>query len=125
MKSKEALRMLETRCRYFATDDLEIEETNDARNVIEQDLDELDKYKFFEEQFGIDFITFYKAITKGVWVKNIAGQIYHTYVGLHNLTISSGSLENDFCFITPNNEILLFCNLNIGWALEKKELENE
>ena len=93
--------------------------------AIQKDLDELGKYKFFEEQFGIDFITFYRAITNGVWVKNIAGQIYHTFVALHNLVVSVGSIENDFCFITTNNEILLFCNLNKGWALEKGELENE
>ena len=43
MTSKEALKMLETRCRYFASDELEIKETYEAREVIEKDLERLEK----------------------------------------------------------------------------------
>ena len=45
MTSKEALKMLETRCRYFASDELEIEETYEARKVIDKDLEVLDILK--------------------------------------------------------------------------------
>lgn len=120
MTSKEALNELS---KYIER--LGGAETQDWEDIILRDLDKLGQYEDIEKQLGIDFITLYKAITKGVWVKHDLGQIYHTFVGLHNLTISSGSLENDFCFITPNKEVLLFCNLNKGWALEKGELENE
>lgn len=45
MTGKEALTMLETRCRYFAQDELEIEETYQARDILNKKLDELTKYK--------------------------------------------------------------------------------
>lgn len=43
MTSKEALKLLETRCRYFAQDELELEETHEATETIKKDLDRLEK----------------------------------------------------------------------------------
>ena len=45
MTSKEALMLLEMRCRYFAQDDMEIEEIYEAREAIEKDLEMLEILK--------------------------------------------------------------------------------
>ena len=79
-----------------------------------------------EEELGIDLITFHKALTNGVWVKNEVGQIYHTNVYLYNLISSSfNSTKNDFCFTTPISGLLLFDRIKQDWALTKEELEND
>ena len=75
-----------------------------------------------EEELDIDFITLYKALTNGVWIKDEVGQIHHTNVYLHNLILSSSSNKNHFCFITPNNELLLFNKIKQDWALIKEDL---
>ena len=49
MTSKEALKMLETRCRYFASDELEMKETYEAREVIKKDLEILEILKPYIE----------------------------------------------------------------------------
>lgn len=76
-----------------------------------------------EAEFGIDLVTLYKSLTNGVWVKDEVGQIYHTNIYLHNLILSPDSTKNDFCFITPNNVLLLFDRIKQDWALSKEELE--
>lgn len=45
MTSKGALALLEARCRYFAQDDMELEETYEARETIEKDLEVLEILK--------------------------------------------------------------------------------
>ena len=45
MTSKEALRLLETRCRFYAQDNDELQETYEAREKIEKDLEVLDIIK--------------------------------------------------------------------------------
>lgn len=42
MTSKEALKMIQIRCRYFALDYLEVQEMEDAKKIIEKDLEILD-----------------------------------------------------------------------------------
>ena len=86
-------------------------------------IDKLGELEDIEEELGIDLKTLYKALTNGVWVKNEVGQIYHINVYLHNLILSSSSTKNEFCFITPNNELLLFDKIKQDWALTKEELE--
>ena len=57
MSAREALRMLETRCRYFATDNLEIEETYEARGIIEKQLELLENLlqsKYVQAGFYIE-----------------------------------------------------------------------
>ncbi len=78
-----------------------------------------------EEELGIGLITFYKALTKGVWVKNEVGQIYHTNIYLDNLLLLPDSTtKNNLCFVTPNNELLLFDRIKQDWALTREELDN-
>ena len=43
MTSKEALKLLETRCRYFSQDNMELEETYEAKETINKDLERLEK----------------------------------------------------------------------------------
>ena len=45
MTSKGALALLEARCRYFAQDNMELEETYEARETIEKDLEVLEILK--------------------------------------------------------------------------------
>lgn len=51
MNSRKALKLLETRCRYFAQDDLELEETYEAAEAIKQDLDRLEELEKIIEVF--------------------------------------------------------------------------
>ena len=46
MTSKEGLKLLETRCRFFAQDEDELQETYEAREAIKKDLELLDIIKF-------------------------------------------------------------------------------
>jgi len=75
-----------------------------------------------EDELGVDLVTLYKALTSGVWVKNEEGQIYHANVYLHNLILSPNSAKNNFCFVTPNDVLLLFYRIGQDWALTKQEL---
>ena len=45
MTSKEGLKLLETRCRFFAQDDDELQETYEAREAIKKDLELLEILK--------------------------------------------------------------------------------
>ena len=45
MNSKEGLKLLETRCRFFAQDNDELQETYEAREAIKKDLELLDILK--------------------------------------------------------------------------------
>ena len=54
MTSLEALKLLETRCRFFAQDDDELQETYEAREAIKKDLEILEsikKWSFIEESY--------------------------------------------------------------------------
>ena len=54
MTSKEGLKLLETRCRFFAQDEDELQETYEAREVIKKDLELLEiikKWSFIEESY--------------------------------------------------------------------------
>ena len=46
MNSKEGLKLLETRCRFYAQDEDELQETYEAREAIKKDLELLDIIKF-------------------------------------------------------------------------------
>ena len=45
MNSKEGLKLLETRCRFFAQDEDELQETYEAREAIQKDLEILEIIK--------------------------------------------------------------------------------
>ena len=54
MTSKEGLKLLETRCRFFAQDNDELQETYEAREAIKKDLEILEiikKWSFIEESY--------------------------------------------------------------------------
>ena len=88
-------------------------------------IDKLSELEDIEDELGVDLVTLYKALTSGVWVKNEEGQIYHANVYLHNLILSPNSAKNNFCFVTPNDVLLLFYRIGQDWALTKQELEEE
>lgn len=95
-------------------------------DAIEKDLEILEQHRKIECELDIDLITFFKALRDGVWVKNSTGQIYYTNVYLQNLILSIGPSKYRFCFATPlNNVLLLFDRINLDWALDKKELEDD
>ena len=56
MTSKEALRLLETRCRFYAQDNDELQETYEAREMIEKDLEVLECFKKIDKKELKDFI---------------------------------------------------------------------
>ena len=56
MTSKEALRLLETRCRFYAQDNDELQETYEAREMIEKDLEVLECFKKIDKKELNDFI---------------------------------------------------------------------
>ena len=56
MTSKEALRLLETRCRFYAQDNDELQETYEAREKIEKDLEILECFKKIDKKELNDFI---------------------------------------------------------------------
>ena len=54
MNSKEGLKLLETRCRFFAQDEDELQETYEAREAIKKDLEILEiikNWSFIEESY--------------------------------------------------------------------------
>lgn len=54
MTSKEGLKLLETRCRFYAQDEDELQETYEAREAIEKDLEIVEiikKWSFIEESY--------------------------------------------------------------------------
>ena len=56
MTSKEGLKLLETRCRFFAQDEDELQETYEAREAIKNDLEILECFKKIPKQDLRDFI---------------------------------------------------------------------
>ena len=58
MTSKEGLKLLETRCRFFAQDEDELQETYEAREAIKKDLEQLEKYKIANKIFSSYLILF-------------------------------------------------------------------
>lgn len=53
MTSKEGLKLLETRCRFFAQDEDELQETYEAREAIKKDLEILEILK---EHYDVNFL---------------------------------------------------------------------
>lgn len=53
MNSKEGLKLLETRCRFFAQDEDELQETYEAREAIKKDLELLDILK---KHYDVNFL---------------------------------------------------------------------
>lgn len=122
MTGKEALEDIENKIN-ISNDFTMFQDCNIIRHELEDYQCKSKKYENIEQELGIDLVTFYEALTKGVWVKTNAGQIYHTNIYLHDLALSSYSSKNNFCFITPDNVLLLFDRIKQDWALTRKELE--
>ena len=58
MTSKEGLKLLETRCRFFAQDEDELQETYEAREAIKKDLEILEiikKWSFIQEGYKVGY----------------------------------------------------------------------
>ena len=56
MTSKEGLKLLETRCRFFAQDDDELQETYEAKEAIKEDLEILECFRKIPKQDLREFI---------------------------------------------------------------------
>lgn len=56
MTSKEGLKLLETRCRFFAQDEDELQETYEAGEAIQKDLEILECFKKIPKQDLKEFI---------------------------------------------------------------------
>lgn len=56
MNSKEGLKLLETRCRFFAQDSDELQETYEAREAIKEDLEIVECFRKIPKQDLRDFI---------------------------------------------------------------------
>lgn len=56
MNSKEGLKLLETRCRFYAQDDDELQETYEAREAIKKDLEIVECFRKIPKQDLRDFI---------------------------------------------------------------------
>ena len=67
MTSKDALRLLETRCRFYAQDNDELQETYEAREKIEKDLEVLEILKNVFNYKSIQ--QFIDSMSKEQWLK--------------------------------------------------------
>ena len=71
MTSKEGLKLLETRCRFFAQDEDELQETYEAREAIKEDLEIVECFKKIPKQDLKDFIEWQIRYEKqfNIWLK--------------------------------------------------------
>ena len=129
MNSKEALKELEIATNWSSDEDIDKDLYNLSGNIacrtIKKDLDRLEEYKKFEEEFGIDLITLFKALKNGVYYFSYDGQLMHDYVGLINNYIDVGAHDKlSYSLMTfLEKRTLLFTDYSKTWALTKEELE--
>ena len=105
MNSKEALKELEIATNWSSNEDIDKDLYNLWGNIacrtIKKDLDRLEEYKKFEEEFGIDLITLFKALKNGVYYFSYDGQLMHDYVILTDNYIDVGAHDKlSYSFMT-------------------------
>lgn len=101
-----------------------------GKTLLFRTCNELLEYKAIEQELGIDLITLFKALTKGVYVKSSKGKIeFIEQVAMDNIrenpcvyycnkkTIDLGGL------IRPFYTDLYFKDYGKSWALSREELK--
>ena len=130
MNSKEALKELEIATNWSSDEDIDKDLYNLWGNIacrtIKKDLDRLEEYKKFEEEFGIELTVLFSALKYGVYYFASDGQLIHDYVSLTNNYIDVGAHDKlSYSFMTfLEKRTLLFTDYSKTWALTKEELEN-
>ena len=127
MTSKEALDNLHrcALCYKSSNHDEWINHCRKVRNIIEKDLERLEKYKSIEEELGVDLITLFKAVKNDFYFKyedKIISSNDYSFQTRENIR---GDWVLDI--ISNNLSLLLIKLKDYGktWALTKEELENE
>ena len=129
MNSKEALKELEIATNWSSDEDIDKDLYNLWGNIacrtIKKDLDRLEKYKKFEEEFGIELTVLFSALKYGVYYFASDGQLIHDYVSLTNNYIDVRAHDKlSYSFMTfLEKRTLLFTDYRKTWALTKEELE--
>ena len=129
MNSKEALKELEIATNWSSDEDIDKDLYNLWGNIacrtIKKDLDRLEEYKKFEEEFGIELTVLFSALKYGVYYFASDGQLIHNYVSLTNNYIDVGAHDKlSYSFMTfLEKRTLLFTDYSKTWALTKEELE--
>ena len=130
MNSKEALKELEIATNWSSDEDIDKDLYNLWGNIacrtIKKDLDRLEEYKKFEEEFGIELTVLFSALKYGAYYFASDGQLIHDYVSLTNNYIDVGAHDKlSYSFMTfLEKRTLLFTDYSKTWALTKEELEN-
>ena len=92
---------------------------------IEKDLEVLEKYRKIEKEIGIDLITLFKALKKGVYVKFDS---YFGNIGELDIKIVKDNATG-ICYRNKKwylqEEETLVKDYGKTWALTKEELEND
>ena len=86
----------------------------------------LGKIEDIEEDLGIDLVTLFKALKKGIWFKRDDGLIVTrtiTYIGRFGLTYIGDSLGNDDGDYPNVFNYYPYKDYGKTWALTKEELE--
>ena len=92
---------------------------------IEKDLEVLEKYRKIEKEIGIDLITLFKALKKGVYVKfdSYFGNIGELDIKIVKDNATGICYRNKKWYI--QEEDTLIKDYGKTWALTKEELEND
>ena len=100
--------------------------------TIEKDLDKLEQLEKIEEEFGIDFITLFKALKNGIWTNQEQyygdeeqGKIRYFEAMLLLDEKAMGCIHNSLFKGKENIRTLYFKDYGKTWALTKEELEND
>ena len=98
----------------------------------EKDLDKLEQLEKIEEEFGIDFITLFKALKNGIWTNQEQyygdeeqGKIRYFEAMLLLDEKAMGCIHNSLFKGKENIRTLYFKDYGKTWALTKEELEND
>ena len=88
------------------------------RKIIEKDLDQLEEYRKIEEELGVDLITLFTALEKGVWYKD--------YKDNDKIKFTDYIEENIKCkeLIVPAKYTIIglkFRDYGETWVLDKEE----
>lgn len=90
-------------------------------------IEKLGQLEDLEEELGIDFITLFKALKNGVYVKNEYAYDYYEieYKKVRGIEKTGLSAISNICEFPECDEILCYSNYGKFWALTEEELKNE
>lgn len=131
MNSKEALKELEIATNWSSDEDIDKDLYNLWGNIacrtIKKDLDRLEEYKKFEEEFGIELTVLFSALKNGIYYFAYDDQLIHDYVYLIDNYTDVGTHEKlSFSFKTfLENRTLLFEDYGETWALDINDLARD